>query len=222
MKKFTSIGYIVIPIIIIIISAVAVIIIKTNDAKKVMNNLVGNNTNQTGYNKRINEILADSKEVERKWLINKENIPYDLNAEGVYKYEIKQTYLCFDPEMRVRNYNNGESFEFTVKDHMTQDGLVRDETNIEITKEQYENLLKKKEENTITINKTRYQLYDDNQIVAIDIFHGELDGLAYMEIEFKNEEESNNYKEPAWVIKDVTADKAYKNGHLARYGIPNK
>ena len=71
-----------------------------------------------------------------------------------------------------------------------------------------------------TINKTRYQFYEEGQLIAIDIFHGELDGLAYMEIEFKNEEESNNFEDPKWVVKDVTNDINYKNGHLARYGIP--
>ena len=170
------------------------------------------------YEQRITEILSDDKEVERKWLIKKENIPYNLNDSNVQIFEIKQTYLCFEPEMRVRNYNNGQEYEFTIKNNMTSDGLVRDEINIDITKEQYENLIKKQE--GITINKTRYQLYADGQIIAIDIFHDELDGLAYMEIEFRNEEESNTYKTPDWVIKDVTSDVNYKNGHLARYGIP--
>ena len=170
------------------------------------------------YDERIEEILSDDKEIERKWLIRKEDIPYNLEDSSVEKFEIKQTYLCFDPEMRVRDYNNGQSFEFTMKNNMTIDGLIRDEINIDITKEQYDNLVIKQEGKTI--NKTRYQFYADGQIIAIDIFHGELDGLAYMEIEFKTEEESRNYKEPEWVIKDVTSDVNYKNGHLARYGIP--
>ena len=173
-----------------------------------------------GYIERVNELLADDKEVERKWLIRVEDIPYDLTASDVYVYDILQTYICFDPEMRVRKYNNGQSYEFTIKTNMTVDGMVRDEINYDITKEQYDNLIKKQEGNTI--HKTRYQLYDNKQVIAIDIFHDELDGLAYMEIEFKNEEESNEYKEPDWVIKDVTSDIDYKNGHLARYGIPNK
>ena len=170
------------------------------------------------YEERITEVLSDEKEIERKWLIRKEDVPYDLNASNVQKAEIKQTYICFDPEIRVRNYNNGESYELTIKNNMSNDGLIRDEVNIDITKEQYDNLVKKQE--GITINKTRYQLYVDGQIIAIDIFHNELNGLAYMEIEFKTEEESNNYKQPQWVIKDVTSDINYKNGHLARYGIP--
>ena len=170
------------------------------------------------YEQRITEILSDDKEIERKWLIKKEDIPYNLNDSNVQRFEIKQTYLCFDPEMRVRDYNNGQSYEFTIKNNMSNDGLIRDEVNIDITKEQYNNLIIKQEGKTI--HKTRYQFYADGQLIAIDIFHGELDGLAYMEIEFKTEEESREYKEPKWVIKDVTSDVNYKNGHLARYGIP--
>ncbi len=170
------------------------------------------------YNNRVQELLADDKEIERKWLINKDAIPYNLNGEDVHIYDIKQTYICFDPEMRVRDYNNGQAYEFTIKTNLTKDGMVRDEYNIDINKEQYDNLKKKQE--GITILKTRYQFFDGEEVIAIDIFHGELDGLAYMEIEFKNEEESNSYQEPDWVIKDVTSDIRYKNGHLARYGIP--
>ena len=174
--------------------------------------------NRILYIDRVTEVLADDKEIERKWLIKEEDIPYNLKGDNVEVYDIKQTYLCFDPEMRVRDYNNGESYEYTMKTNLTEDGLIRDEVNMDITKEQYDNLIKKKEGNTI--HKTRYQFYDKGEIIAIDIFHGDLDGLAYMEIEFKTKEESDNYKDPKWVIKDVTDDINYKNGHLARFGIP--
>ena len=176
--------------------------------------------NQTGYEGRLKEILKDEKEIEKKWLIDKENIPYDLNGADVKKYDIQQTYLCFDPEMRVRNYNNGASYEYTIKTNMNKDGMVRDEVNVTINKEQYDNLIKKKEGKTI--HKTRYQFYDNEQVIAIDIFHDQLDGLAYVEIEFANEEEAKKYETPSWVIKDVTDDVNYKNGHLARYGISEK
>ncbi len=170
------------------------------------------------YDLRLKSVLSDDKEIERKWLLNKDKIPYNLRGDNVKVYDIKQTYLCFDPEMRVRDYNNGESYEYTMKTNMTKDGLIRDEVNIDITKEQYDNLIIKQEGNTI--HKTRYQFYDGGQLIAIDIFHDDLDGLAYMEIEFSTKKESDNYKDPKWVIKDVTDDINYKNGHLARYGIP--
>ena len=180
--------------------------------------LVSDNKIFDGYSNRINQVLKDDKEIEKKWLINKDEIPYDLNGEDVYVYDIMQTYLSFDPEMRVRNYNNGSSYEFTVKSNMSSNGLIRDEYNLEINKEQYDNLILKREGNTI--HKTRYQFLSDGEIIAIDIFHGDLEPLAYMEIEFASVLESEKFKTPSWVIKDVTDDVNYKNGHLARYGIP--
>ena len=101
---------------------------------------------------------------------------------------------------------------------MSKDGLTRNELEEYITEEQYNNLYKKKEANTIY--KTRYQLLDNDYVLSIDIFHNNLEPLAYLEIEFENEEEAKNYKEPEWIIKDVTDDINYKNGYLARYGIP--
>ncbi|MCR5210732.1 MAG: hypothetical protein K6C99_11010 [Lachnospiraceae bacterium] len=176
------------------------------------------NSDDSFYSERLDEILADDKEIERKWVIDKDRIPFDLSREDVRTYEIEQTYICFDPEMRVRRYNGGEFYEYTVKTNMTSDGMVRDEINIDINETQYNNLVIKQEGNTI--HKTRYQFYSEGQLIAIDIFHGDLDGLAYMEIEFPTMEESVEYETPDWVIKEVTDDINYKNGHLARYGIP--
>ena len=171
------------------------------------------------YIDAIRKIEADDVEIEKKWLIDKEKIPYNLSwVEHVT--EIEQTYLSFSPEMRVRKYDSGASYEFTVKANLRNEGLARDETNIAITEEEYNDLIKKKEGNTI--HKTRYQFMDGGQIIAIYIFHGDLDGLAYMEIEFADFSAAEKFQTPDWVIADVTDDIRYKNGHLARYGIPER
>lgn len=171
---------------------------------------------QVKYDKTIEEIMADDVEIEKKWLIRQEDIPYNLSNAEIF--EIEQTYINFSPEIRVRRINGGQEYTFAVKTNMTSDGMIRDELEKNITEEEYNNLVKKKEGNTI--HKTRYQFLDGNYLVAIDIFSGDLKGLAYMEIEFVNKEEANNFKTPSWVIKDVTDDIRYKNGYLARYGIP--
>ena len=171
---------------------------------------------QIKYNNTLEEIMADDVEIEKKWLIRQEDIPYNLSNAEIF--EIEQTYINFSPEIRVRRINGGQEYTFAVKTNMTSDGMIRNELEESITEEEYNNLVKKKEGNTI--HKTRYQFLDGNYLVAIDIFSGELKGLAYMEIEFVNKEEANNFKTPSWVIKDVTNDIRYKNGHLARYGIP--
>lgn len=172
---------------------------------------------QVKYASKIEEILADDVEIEKKWLIKEEDIPYDLSKAE--KIKIEQTYICFSPEMRVRRINDGESYTFTIKTNITSDGMTRDETEFEITEAEYNNLISKKE--GTTINKTRYQFLDKDNLLAVDIFSEDLKGLAYLEIEFTNQEEADKYSNPSWVIMDVTSDLNYKNGHLARYGIPD-
>ncbi len=161
-------------------------------------------------------ILENDQEIEKKWLIRQEDIPYDLSKAD--KYEIIQTYINFSPEIRLRNLNNSE-YVLTIKSDTALKGFVREEHEWLITKEEYENLITKKEGNTIY--KTRYRFKDENNVeMEIDIFSGDLKGLAYLEIEFSNTESANDYLTPNWVIKDVTTDLNYKNGYLARYGIP--
>ena len=160
--------------------------------------------------------IEDSKEIEKKWLINEKDIPYDLSKAD--KFEVEQTYICFEPEIRIRKLNDGEFYTLTIKANMSVDGLVRDEVEYYISEDEYEEILKKKEGNTI--HKTRYQLYDGDFLREIDIFKGDLAGLAYMETEFDTEDIAKGEAEPSWVIKNVTSDKRYKNGSLARYGIP--
>lgn len=170
------------------------------------------------YNNRVNEISADDLEIEKKWLIDKDKIPLELSNAEILKLE--QTYINFSPEIRVRKINNGEQYSFAVKTNLTADGLIRNEIEENITEEEYNSLILKKEGNTIY--KTRYQfLYEDN-LYAIDIFERDLEGLAYLEIEFVSKEEADNFETPDWVIKDVTNDIRYKNGFLARYGVPSE
>ena len=155
-------------------------------------------------------------EIEKKWLVDVEKIPYDLTK--VDKYSIEQTYICFDPEIRVRKINNGKKYLMTVKTNLSSDGLIRDEYEIEITETSYNSLIQKRE--GMTLYKDRYKINDDGMLLEIDIFKNELEGLVLMEIEFESEKEAHNYKEPDWVIRNVTDDVRYKNGHLAKDGIP--
>ena len=170
------------------------------------------------YDKHIQDILADDKEIERKWIVEKEKIPF--NIEETEKIQIEQTYICFSPEIRVRKLNNGESHSFAVKTNMTADGLMRNEIEEYITEEEYNILIKKKEGNTIY--KTRYQFLHEDNIYSIDIFEEDLKGLAYLEVEFTTKEKARNFEKPEWAGEEVTSDVRYKNGYLARYGIPEK
>ena len=153
------------------------------------------------------------KEIERKWLCDKETIPFDLTLYPCKK--IKQSYISFSPTVRLRS-ENGERFILCIKTKPKNESLVRDEYETELTKEEYENLLRKAEGNMI--EKTRYFVPEGKFTMEIDVFEGDLEGLCYMEIEFEDEREALAYKNPDWVIKDVTKDKQYTNASLAKYG----
>jgi len=165
------------------------------------------------------ESFKNGKEIERKWLVNLEDIPYDLSKADIF--EIEQSYINFDPEIRIRKITCSETGTFymlAVKSDISGNGLVRSEMEFYITEENYYKLLTKKEYNTIY--KTRYQIPVDNVVRAIDIFKGDLSGLVYLEIEYESEEQAAMQESPGWVIKEVTNDRRYKNQSLARYGIP--
>ena len=162
--------------------------------------------------------MSLQKEIERKWLVDREKIPFDLSL-----YEplvMEQSYISFSPTVRLRNTND-ESFVLCVKTKGDKNGLSRDEFETAITKEEYERLLLKTE--GTVIKKTRYCVPADNGLVMeFDIFSGKLEGLCYMEIEFETQESALSYPDPEWAIKDVTADVRYKNACLAKMGMPQQ
>lgn len=155
-------------------------------------------------------------EIERKWLIDINNIPYDLNA---YEHlDIEQAYISFSPTIRIRKIENKNEFVLTIKSSSIDGGLSRQEYEIAITHKQYNELLLKKEGNIL--NKTRYIVPIDNGLIMeIDIFAGALKGFGYMEIEFNSDVEAKLYKEPSWVKKELTYDSRYSNASLAKGNI---
>lgn len=160
--------------------------------------------------------MSINKEIERKWLIDKEKIPFNLNEYTPLR--MKQSYISFSPTIRLR-CTNDESFVLCVKTRAERGSLGRDEFETQISQEEYENLLLKIEGNIV--EKTRYCIPSENGLtMEFDIFEGSLSGLAYMEIEFDSEESAKSYPSPQWAIADVSFDHRFKNTALAKYGIP--
>ena len=159
-------------------------------------------------------------EIERKWLIRKEDIPFDL--ESLPNYHIEQRYISFHPTIRIRDINDGEKYILTVKTRPvagTDQDLSRNEYETPVTPEEYANL--KKLSRGSTIMKRRYLRQEDSGLtMEIDLFEGELRGLAYLEIEFSSEEEANSYADPPWVLREVTHVPGFKNAALAKHGMP--
>lgn len=151
-------------------------------------------------------------EIERKWLVDKNNIPYDLNKYEAF--EIAQAYICFDPTIRIRKIKNKNSYVLTIKSNSIDGGLSRQEYEIDISESQYNILLNKKE--GIILNKTRYKIKENNFVYEIDLFHNEYEGLCYLEIEFNNVEEAKKFIAPKWIKKELTCNHKYSNANLAR------
>ena len=156
-----------------------------------------------------------NSEIERKWLIDDKDIPFDLSKAK--KDVMVQGYISFSPTIRVRS-ENGERFILCVKAKSKESYLAREEFETEISPEQFKFLLSKKEGRII--EKTRYTIKHNGLNYEIDIFEGELKPLAYLEIEFPTVEEALSFKTPDWALKDVTDDFKYKNAGLAKFGKP--
>ncbi len=155
-------------------------------------------------------------EIERKWLVDRDSIPYEL--EALRGERLCQAYISFSPTIRIRSIN-GESFVLTVKGRpANSSGIERTEYELNISKGEFEALLKKTEGRVI--EKTRYKFPDGKYTRELDVFHGELEGLCYLEVEFPSVAEAEGYIAPNWVKRDVTAEGEYTNGSLARNGMP--
>lgn len=161
------------------------------------------------------------KEVERKYLVDPENIPIDL--ESCQRAELKQGYLAISAdgsETRIRSFGDGKRFELTVKSSGT---VIRDEQNIKITKEMFNTLWPLT--SGARVEKTRYYipLVDEHgreYTAELDTYKGHLEGLATIEVEFGGREadasvRADTFKPPEWFGKDVSGDKRYKNRSLA-------
>ena len=74
-------------------------------------------------------------EIEKKWVIDKDKIPYDLSKADCF--DIVQTYINYLPEIRVRQIiHKGHTwYMMALKRWVNSDALVREESDFYITKE---------------------------------------------------------------------------------------
>ncbi len=144
-------------------------------------------------------------EIERKFLLDK--IPTQLSE--VDKKIIEQGYISTDPVIRIRRSN--DKYILTIKG----DGLMaREEFELFISKEQYENLKNKIEHNLI--KKTRYIFKEDGYTYEVDEFDEHLSGLLLAEVEFASMEEAESFTPPDWLGKDVSGENTYHNSNLCK------
>lgn len=148
-------------------------------------------------------------EIERKFLIKK--LPESLD---LYEHKkIAQGYLNVNPVVRVRK--SDDEYYLTYKGSGL---MVREEYNLPLTKEAYDNLVKKIDGRLI--EKTRYLIPLSNNLTAeLDVFEGAMYPLQMVEVEFESVEQAETFAVPEWFGDEVTNNVAYHNSNMAMGGI---
>ncbi|WP_297766555.1 CYTH domain-containing protein [uncultured Muriicola sp.] len=146
------------------------------------------------------------KEIERKFLVNLNEIPLPDNGEL-----IKQGYFPIASNVKtvVRIRVKGSNAFLTIKGE--NKGAVRSEYEYAIPINEAEEMLEEMCQKPF-IDKTRYEISAGKHIWEIDIFHGDNKGLVIAEIELS--EESDKFNIPGWVGEEVTNDPRYYNSNL--------
>ena len=147
-------------------------------------------------------------EIERKYLIDKNKIPFQPSDFPCRR--IEQGYLCTEPVVRVRR--DQDDYILTYK---SKGLMAREEYNLPLTKESYEHLKEKIDGRLIT--KKRYVIpLKDSLFIELDIFSGDLAPLMLAEVEFPDKETANHFTPPKWFGEDVTFSSSYHNSTLSK------
>ena len=145
------------------------------------------------------------KEIERKYLIKREDLSFLQLIEGE---KIKQAYIQNENSRTVRVRTKGEKAFLTVK--IGNESLSRDEFEYQIPVQDALSMMEILQ--LKVLSKTRYEINFENHLWEVDVFEGKLDGLIIAEIELKAEDES--FITPPWVGTEVTNDSSYLNARL--------
>lgn len=148
-------------------------------------------------------------EIERKFLVK---VLPELNY--IKQEKIVQGYISTDPVIRIRQM--GDTYCLCIK---SQGHMIREEFELNITKEQFDNLWEKVDFSPI--KKKRYFIpLDANLTAELDVYEDHLEGLYTVEVEFTSQQQAERFLPPSWFGSDITHDNRYKNNHLSTYGLP--
>lgn len=149
-------------------------------------------------------------EIERKFLIDEpKDIPFKLEEHtGEY---IQQGYLAVTGKIEIRLRQQGEKTTLTCK---SIGGTIREEYEIQISEQQFQNLWPMTSD--ARIEKTRFVLpLEEDLEVELDVFAGRLTGLMIAEVEFTTEQRCRSFLPPSWFGQEVSNDPSYRCHALA-------
>ena len=156
-------------------------------------------------------------EIERKYLIRYPDIKTLQAQKDVQQWEIVQIYLTVSgpgETRRIRQVVSGGEIKYykTFKKRLTD--LSNEEDEGEIDQLEFIHLSQEQQPGCKPLGKTRYRIPYQGHILEFDSYPFWKD-RAILEIELERENEGAAIPEYVHIIRDVSADPAYKNRSLA-------
>ncbi len=98
-------------------------------------------------------------------------------------------------------------------------GLVRDEIEVDITKEEFEQLRFQVENHFL--EKTRYYIPYNGVTIELDIYKN-LQGLKVAEVEFGSKRDAKKFENPERFGEELTRMREATNAYIANYGLADE
>ena len=152
-------------------------------------------------------------EIERKFLVT--DLPADLDRYDAS--DVRQGYLAVEDDgTEVRLRDRDGTTTLTVKKGR---GHVRSEEEIVIGSDEFDRLWPLTDGRRV--EKRRHLIPAGGDVtIELDVYAGDLEGLATAEVEFDSEAASREWKPPDWFGRELTGDARFSNQRLAVDGIP--
>lgn len=148
-------------------------------------------------------------ERERRFLVDRSGMGDLLARPFRYLHDI----YIESSRMRLRMVRGPKDGEFVCKLCKKYEPLSPSETpitNIYLSLSEYELLASLGGRH---ITKRRYDVLHGHRSFSVDVFEGELEGLVLAETDLADAEVPDF---PAWIVRDVTADRRFTGGELSR------
>lgn len=153
-------------------------------------------------------------EIERKFLLTELPEPSILGTGQ----PMRQGYVAEQDDVAVRVRIADASAQLTIK---AGAGLVRTEVELQLTADQAESLWRHTEGRRLAKVRHRVSLGSQAGLTAeVDVYAGELAGLATVEVEFASQQDAAAFVPPSWFGREVTGEGQWTNAALARKGLP--
>lgn len=160
---------------------------------------------------------TENLEIERKFLVEYPDVSIlDVRRSAF----IVQTYLSDGEggsQRRVRRITENGEIKYTYTEKVFRTASVREESEREISSDEYVELLKQAKSCCTPAEKTRYAFDYMGQMFELDCYSFS-DRFAIMELELRSDKQRIYFPDNVTVLRDVTSDHAYSNAALANAG----